>query len=340
MGKKLLAILDPDSEFAFRFMELAKRLTFVSMDVKAFTKEEHLRSIAEKSPPDLLLVSSAVWSEEMRSIPSWKTVLLLEDQELPVPDLPGVYKYQAPEELLRKALGFCEEKERKERPTAVPGKLEIIGIYSPVGRTRRTSFALALGQILANNRAALYLNLETFAGFEAFLSEQYDRTLSDLLYFSRQKEVDLQSKLRGITRRLHSLEYVPPVLSPEDLQMVDAEEWLDLFEKIRVQTSYEVLLLDLGDAVQGLPTVLAACDRIYLPIRSDPLSLAKTDQFLWYLREKLGEDVEERVSRIRIPFGQSSSTGKDYFLELPESELGEMIRKELMEGGSLCRQRG
>lgn len=339
-GKKRLAIYDPDSEFAFRFMELAKRLSFVDMDVKAYTQGEVLKSTALETPPELLLVSSSVWSEELRAIPSGKTVLLLEDQATEAKDLPCVYKYQAPEELLRKALAFCEEKEAVTELTTIEEGLEIIGIYSPVGRNRKTSFALALGQILAKNRSVLYLNMETFAGFEHFLSEEYDRTLSDLIYFSRQKRVDLMSKMRGITKRIRNLEYVPPVLAPEDLQDVQAEEWIRLFEKIRLQTPYEVLILDLGEAVRGLATILAACDVIYLPTRNDPLSQAKTEQFLWFLGEKAGKEIQERIHQIKLPLGQSNRTGRDFFAELAEGELGELIREEGMEGRTICRQKG
>lgn len=64
-------------------------------------------------------------------------------------------------------------------------KVEIIGIYSPVGRSLKTSLALTYGQIRAREHKVLYLNLEEYAGFETLLEEKYGADLADLLYFAR-----------------------------------------------------------------------------------------------------------------------------------------------------------
>lgn len=60
-------------------------------------------------------------------------------------------------------------------------KVEIIGIYSPVGRSLKTSLALTYGQIRAREHKVLYLNLEEYAGFETLLEEKYE---ADLAIFS------------------------------------------------------------------------------------------------------------------------------------------------------------
>ena len=50
---------------------------------------------------------------------------------------------------------------------------EIIGIFSPLGRCLKTSFALTLGQILAKERAVLYLNMEEYSGFEELMGKGF-----------------------------------------------------------------------------------------------------------------------------------------------------------------------
>lgn len=331
MERKIFAICDPDQEFVFRFMEFAKRRCPVSMDVKAFTSEEHLCLMAETRVPDLLLVSSTVLTMEIRNISAENLVVLAEEQGEEIEGLPCVYKYQAPEELLRKTFELCEREEPQIKGKLNKEGMEIIGIYSPVGRTRSTTFALTMGQILAENKSVLYLNLETFAGFEQMFSEQYERTLSDLLYFGRQEQTDLQLKLRGIVRRIQKMDYVPPVFCPEDLQGTSLSEWLELFRKLKEQTGYQILLLDIGEAIQGLTDVLAACNRIYMPIRTDPLSQAKLAQFSWVLEKMQGAEVEKRIRQIKLPLCQSNKTGKAFFTELVHSELGDFVRKELAE---------
>lgn len=331
MEKRLLVIYDPDPEFVFRLMEFAKTRSVAAagMEVRAVTTEENLRTLCERKPPELLLVSSSVMNEEIHGIGAEIVVLLLEDQTEDRENLPSVYKYQAPEELLRMTVECIGGKQEKQSVPAAKKGMEIIGVYSPVARTRKTSFALTLGQILARNRAVLYLNLETFAGFEQLFSEQYERTLSDLLYFGRQKETDLQNKISGIVRSIQNLDYVPPVICPEDLQSVQTEEWLDLFDQLQQQTCYEVLLLDLGEAVQGLTALLESCDRIYMPEKKDPMARAKLDQFFWVLEKLQGKEISKKIRRVAVPFCQNSKSGKEFFADLVWSELGDLVRKEL-----------
>ncbi len=332
MEKNIFAVYDPDPEFVFRFLEYAKSRGKTGMDLRAFTAPEHLDSMCRQTPPELLLVSSSVLTEEVKKFPAKKKVLLQEDRETEPEDMPAVYKYQSTEELLRQVLSFREEQQSYSSPGGRKGgRMKMIGVYSPVGRTRKTSFALTMGQILARNRAVLYLNLETFAGFEQLFQEQYERTLSDLLYFGRQEGAALGEQLPGITRSIDNLDLVPPVLSPEDLQSVKPEEWMDLFQKLREQTGYEVLLLDLGEAVQGLTELIAACDRIYMPVRKDPMSLAKEEQFLWVLERLEGKEACGKIRRVLVPFCQNHKTGREFFKDLVWSELGDLVRSELSE---------
>ncbi len=80
-------------------------------------------------------------------------------------------------------------------PALLPKKeMRIIGIYSPVGRTQKTSFALTMGQILAKERAVLYLNMESYS-IERLLECSYDRGMSDILYYARQENQGIIYKL-------------------------------------------------------------------------------------------------------------------------------------------------
>lgn len=81
---------------------------------------------------------------------------------------PAVYKYQSSEKVIREVMAcYGVENGVDTSPALLPKKeMRIIGIYSPVGRTQKTSFALTMGQILAKERAVLYLNMESYSGFE------------------------------------------------------------------------------------------------------------------------------------------------------------------------------
>ena len=77
-----------------------------------------------------------------------------------------------------------EQKRKQHLSIAVLKKTtEILGVFSPLGRCLKTSFALTLGQILAKDKAVLYLNMEEYSGFEELLGKGFAHNLSDLLYY-------------------------------------------------------------------------------------------------------------------------------------------------------------
>ena len=89
---------------------------------------------------------------------SIKIVILSEGVHPPELDrYPSVYKYQASSDVVREVMA-CYGAEKNVAPAVFPVSkktTEIYGIYSPLGRCLKTSFALTLGQILARDRAVL-----------------------------------------------------------------------------------------------------------------------------------------------------------------------------------------
>ena len=211
-------------------------------------------------------------------------------------------------------------------------EMRIIGIYSPVGRTQKTSFALTMGQILAKERAVLYLNMESYSGFERLLECSYDRGMSDILYYARQENQGIIYKLGGMVQSMQNLDYLPPAASPMDIQTAKYEEWKWLFQEIEKNSSYEVLILDLGDGVADLYQILDFCNEIYVPIRNDVISAAKMEQFENLLRRWDCQSVLDKMRKIHVPFHTANRTGKAYFEELVWSELGDYVRQILRDG--------
>ena len=208
-------------------------------------------------------------------------------------------------------------------------KMEVIGVYSPVGRTMKTTFALTLGQILAKKRACLYLNLEACSGFEYLLERSFDQTLGDLLYYQRLGSEQLITKMGSIVQSVNNLDYLPPVLSMEDIQSTTAQEWISLLQQIIDYSNYDVVILDLSDSVSQLYKVLEQCTRIYMPIRADPVSQAKIHQFEHTLQVWEKQMVLDRIRKIKLPYHRSSKPGIGYMDDLVWSELGDYVREML-----------
>ena len=51
--------------------------------------------------------------------------------------------------------------------------VEVIGVYSPIGRSGKTTFAITLGQVLAKEKETLYINMEEFSALSKIFNKEY-----------------------------------------------------------------------------------------------------------------------------------------------------------------------
>ena len=332
-NKNVFAICDPEIDYAVSFMEFLNRRRNLLFEVQAFTSVELLCEYAAEHPIEILLISDKVMCPAVRNLPVTRLLILSEGMHSPALDqYPSVYKYQASADVVREVMDcYGAEKEAGTMEQVWKRSVEIIGIYSPVGRVRKTSFALTLGQILAEQRPVLYLNMESYSGFEEMMGELYERNISDLLYFLRQEDGNLVHRMNGMVRSLQQLDFIPPALSPMDIQYSPGQDWLRLLEEIVRCSSYEVLILDLGDALQDLFQIMDYCTRIYCPVRNDAISLAKVSHFENLLEMWNYEGVKAKLQKVQVPYINSSRTGRAYFEDLVWTPVGDYVRELLKE---------
>ena len=202
--------------------------------------------------------------------------------------------------------GYVREKRGEVRIRDEPLVRGMIGIYSPVHRIGKTKFALHLGQKMARQISVLYLNLEGYSGVGHYFQDGADKDLGDLLYFLKQERDDWGLKLASMAVRQNGMDYIFPMKNEQDLRSVRAEEWIRLLDMIREKCLYEVIILDLGDAVCGLYDILRKCDRIYTLYICEGAAEAKMEQYEENLRAAGYADILAKTVKKRVGKGNRS----------------------------------
>lgn len=329
--KNILAICDAEAEYANNFMEYMNRKRSIPFEVQAFTSVDHLMAFGEQNRIEILLISDRAVRDEVGGLNIGRIVILSEGMHHPGLDqYPSVYKYQSSDTVIREVMNCygAEQFPALQFQTAKK-EAELIGVYSPVGRAAKTSFALTLGQIIARKKVVLYLNMEEYSGFEQLLQCRYERTLGDLIYYIRQGNSNLILKLNGMIQTMNNLDYLPPVLSPLDIQNTTYEEWMILLNQIIQNSPYETVILDFGDGVSDLYALLNECRQIYMPIRNDIMSQSKIRQFEQLLQLWDYSSLTEKIKKIKLPYHHTRKQGIAYLDELVWSELGDYVQELL-----------
>lgn len=328
--RDIFAVCDLEVEYAYHFMEYLSKKNNIPFEIRVFTSVETLLEFAKEKKIELLLISEKAMCEKVQEQKIGQIMILSEGVSPPeLKSYPSIYKYQSSNQVIREALACYGETKQTEIPclTAKNRQVDILGVYSPVGRTMKTTFALTLGQILAKKKAVLYLNMEEYSGFEYLLEQTYEQTMGDLLYYIRQNTPNWIMRMNGMIQTMNNLDFLPPVLAPGDIQSTSLEEWVQLLRGIVEGSSYETIILDFGDGVSDLYRVLGQCTKIYMPVRDDPVSQAKIIQFESILKLWDQGDVLVKIRKIKLPYHRTTHKGVSYMDDLVWSELGDFVRE-------------
>lgn len=335
--RKILGICDLEVAYASHFMEYMNSRRKLPFEVQAFSNLDKVKESLETQEIEILLISERALENRETEVSGWdiKQVIVLgegmkaEGRE----DYPMVSKYQSSDSVIREVMAVYAAETRENTGTPMIKKeTKVIGVYSPVGRCQKTSFALILGQLLAKERSVLYLNLESCAGFEVLFEKSYDRTLSDIIYYLRQKSTTLIHHLSSAVCTMDNLDYLPPVMFPQDLSSVSMEEWRTLLQMLSRESTYEVILLDIGDGVSDVYGLLEMCNHIFVPEKQDLVSQAKITQFEHLMEVCVGQEAMDKVVKLKLPYFSVTDTKTQYLNQLLWSEFGDfvknLIRKE------------
>ena len=100
--------------------------------------------------------------------------------------------------------------------------------------------------------------------------------------------------------QLEKLDYIKPMPYILDMQAIQKEEWLQLFQQILNQCIYEKIILDLGDSVNGLFEILEACHTVYTPYIEERAAMTKLAEYTENLRKTGKERVLEKTIQKRM----------------------------------------
>lgn len=298
MESRNLVICDREEGFVSAFAHYLLKREEMAFQVQTCSDPAYVIKVQEKEKIDYLFISAVYSKEEREGIEAGKIFVLTGDGETTLRENEtAVYKYQSGEDILAHLIKKCSIEGKAEGTffkTIRKKQVRIIGVYSPVHRVGKTSYALRLGERLSEEANVLYLNMESYGGIEGHFTE-VSQGLSDVLYYARQEKSNLGMILTTIVGHRGKLDYVAPVQVSEDLKSVQGREWTLLIQKIMEQSIYEILILDMDEGVREIYDVLRICGEIHMMTAPDMAAESKVRQFEEELRLLGYEDIRSKV---------------------------------------------
>lgn len=305
-----ICICDSEVSYGEHLMEYLRSSGMLPCDIYLYTGRESFLRGETPSTTRLLLIAESQYSREIAEA-GFKDILLLNESGAYMEEPENMSKYQSVEYICAKVREMCAAQEEAVQSIRHGRPMKLIAVYSPVARCLQTTFAMCMGQLLAEKAPALYMNFEAYCGLEIMLEHDFKGSVSDLLYFNDCAREKLAGQLRFMTEKAGKLDFLPPMESFIQLRAIRPEQWLDLFRTIGKVTDYEYCILDLSEHVEGILEILRQCDVIFTITREDGFAQAKMRQYELLLESTQYEDIFLKTRRCRLPI----------FRELPGSIL-------------------
>lgn len=298
MNEKNLVICDREFRYANSLAENIAKREELAVKVFVCSSLEHVAELMRDKMIHLFVVDEKHVHEERKEIQATQTFVLCKGRVADLGDDEcAVFKYQCADEIIREIFEYYIEKTKDNMMRSLhKDRARLVAVYSPIHRIGKTTFAIALGKEWAKKSRVLYVNAEEYAGFAEHSEDGLN--LGDLLYYVKQGNGNLGIRLPSAVQRMEELDYIQPIPISADLKEVSQAEWMSLLDEILEESNYELVILDVGESIQGLFQILEKCDRIYMPVAEDEISNRKLQRF-----EKNLEQLNlERFPRITQRF--------------------------------------
>ena len=331
MPKPIMAICDHEITYTNKLLELFRLREELPFELHGFTQPKVCEDFCRENKVSLMIISEADYRPEQKLLTDCM-MILQESSTAPEDGMIYVRKFQSSKALFQQIMAaYCEFGEAVEPLHSNQTRARMLGLYSPVKRTMQTRLALTMGQLIAAKEKTLYLNLEAFSGFQAFVPDAQG-TLTELLYYFSCAKEKMPYRMESLLLKKGQLDLIPPGENFLDFLHVTGEEWCSFLSEIAQSCGYQTIILDISEQMQGLLEVLSSCDHIYTITKDDTMAKCKMTQYESILQKSGQEAILQKTRKCCIPMMREQMIQIE---EMGSGELAAYAGKVLKEDGIL-----
>lgn len=308
-----IAIADSNNEYVQKMMSALEE--YDSLKLSVYTDKSALEQALSSKQFDVLLFDSSVYDGQIEVKKNTLAVMLL-DEEVGVPEacrsFKKIRKYQRISRIYQQILELYAEISDDMSNVAGQKNVTKIAFYSPAGGVGKTTLALAAATKLAmQGYRCFYLNLEDIASEDCYLPQTAPRGISEVAAFLGEN-INFTMKIQSLLQtKKDNLYYLKHFDSPNDIYEMNADELVELIEQLEKTGLFDVLILDMGVAVDGKTiAIFEAVEKVVLVERADAMAARKLTCFLE--QAHIINEYHDKMRRVlNFDMGRGSALASD-----------------------------
>lgn len=282
MNRINMVILDSDTMFLNQLSRYLLDKTD-KFTISSFSDAEKFKEYSGYSKIDLLLFTEDyIDCIDMKS--KVTRILMTESYKKESEDYYIINKYQKAENFLKDVLMIYAEDTGNNSAILSSGKDSyLIGFYSPVGGSGKTTLAVALAKTLADSGAkVLYLNLERISSLAGIFNDQSNKSFSDILLAAKGNEnIQLKILSNTIQNNTSKIYYINPPESAVEYSEVTDDEMMKIITELKDMSEFDYVIIDfLGEFNKRVMDILNICKKIIFTTIPGELAKQKVQLFI------------------------------------------------------------
>ena len=278
--KKMIGLAGAETSFLHRLMDYVNSRG--EADVFLCTKEEELRDEVRRKEPVVIFCMEGF--AKGIELPVQRIDFIPEtDKE------EGIYQYQSAGSLYKEMRRYIWKDVPKRIMTDKEKKL--LAVYSPLGRSGKTSFALAY----AREHSFFYISMEEYG-----ISTNDFCAGGGLLYHIKNRKSDIVSYLIGMMENWEGVRVLGAPSLFTDIRQLNGDDFAWFLNELRSNGNIPSVIIDFGSSSLVHLEILDLFDQVYVPILSGVTEERKLKQFKALLYEMNGR-MEKQLKEIIVP---------------------------------------
>lgn len=258
-----------------------------TFEVFSFTTKGNLvKFVMDKSNKiDIVALSEDLIDNIASEINAPVKILLSDGTYTDMEGFEVVNKYQKAEKFINDILLIYAEKTGRVEAVATGDKeTKILGFYSPVGGSGKTTLALAASVSIARQgKRVFYLNAEKINSTVSLLNEGENSSMSDVYLALKTKgsNVGLRIMANKCTDSETNISYIKPSESSLEINEITSAEFVRLLSEFEGLGEFDYVTVDFdSEFTKEKAKILEKCDKIIVPFLAETASLSKARLFI------------------------------------------------------------
>lgn len=320
LSKVNLLIADADEQYVEGLVAFLSENYYKLFQITSFTNSEHLSKylVFEGHKIDVILINENILIDK-DLIDKIKIKVNFTNNKIKE-DKQGnycIHKFQSCDKIAMSLLDiFTEGSEKQVVGDKGYKRTKVISIFSPIGGSGKTSFAVALSKKLTSlSYTCFYLNFEYIPITDKYFSSTKNGySMSNILYNLKEKNKNMPLKIE-LSKNIDQsgVHYFSPLESLQELDEMTDEEINMLFSSFKEMSIYDFLIVDMSALLSRLNiNILQNSDEVYLLTTNSNIcqdKLIKLQSEFEIIKQRTGNDIFGKSTTVLNMINSHDATG-------------------------------